>query len=416
MKLCLMMNDLNIHPDFSISGWSSYVKSGVWHNPYPNNSDEYWMAECLLEAMKSFPSASPNPSVGAIYVKNGIEISRGHTQSYGDLHAEIHALRQTDRTTLNGAKLYVSLEPCAHSGKQPPCADALLQLGLEEVIIAIRDPNPLVGGKGIKNLEKAGIKVKCGVLKSEAFLINLAFFHGLTNQGPAFFLKWAQSVDGALADDNRESMWITGEHSRSFTHFLRSRYDAILVGAQTVIHDQPSLTTRNPLFQGKPNAIRIIYDPKGRLADCLSESLKSELIKKTFSKDAKTILITKDGESEFHHKISENGGLVIKIKDCQFIEEIDDILTSEIVVNYCGKKLGSILVEGGPQLLSNFVAKNKFVGIHCFIAPFFLGGPNKIFGYHVNQLHSAPRLHSVNNFKLGNDILLEMISNHVNLP
>jgi len=411
-----MMNKSQVHPDFSIAGWGSFIKSGVWKNPFEVQSDEYWMAECLFEAMKSFPNAAPNPSVGSVFVKDGQEIARGNTQAFGNLHAETHALIHADSTLLKGAKLYVSLEPCSHTGKQPPCVDKIIDLGISQVNIALKDPNPLVGGNGIQKLLSAGIDVKIGTLHNEAYLLNASFFHGLNDKKPAYFLKWAQTIDGALADINGKSQWISGPESRDFTHYLRGRYDAILVGAQTVIQDQPSLTTRHPFFSDKTNPIRIIYDPAGRILALKDEALLEKIIEKTFSPDTKTILITKNTNSSILDQIKKQNTLTIITHGSHFVEELDEILTSPEVNNYAGKRLSSVLVEGGPKLLSAFLALEKFLAIHCFIAPKLLGGPHKIYSSLNSPLDLAPCFHRLNHFSLGEDTLIEFFNEKMNFP
>ena len=226
---------------------------------------EDYMKAALNEAVKGLGFTNPNPMVGAVIVKDGRIISRGYHRRYGELHAERNAINNC-KDNLNGSEIYVTLEPCCHYGKTPPCTEAIIQSGIKKVFIGSEDPNPLVAGKGAETLRKHGIYVESGILKKECDRINDVFFHYITYKTPFVVMKYAMTADGKIACYNGESKWITGERARENVQKSRLRYSAVMVGAGTVIADDPMLTCR--LENGR-NPIRIICDSRLRIpADC----------------------------------------------------------------------------------------------------------------------------------------------------
>lgn len=226
-------------------------------------SDNHYMQTALALAAKALGRTSPNPMVGAVIVKDGRIIGQGYHQKAGTPHAEIHALGEAG-TAAEGATLYVTLEPCVHYGRTPPCADAIIRAGIKRVVIATEDPNPQVAGRGIYALQQAGIATTVGVKEREAKKLNEVFNKFITTGKPFIVLKCAMSMDGKIATRTGHSQWITGAEARLFGHPLRDRYDAIMVGMGTVLADDPLLTTRLPKGDGK-NPLRIILDSKGRI-------------------------------------------------------------------------------------------------------------------------------------------------------
>ena len=221
-------------------------------------SDEDYMREALRLARNALGRTSPNPLVGAVVVREGRIVGAGWHRKAGTPHAEVHALAMAG-SLAQGATVYVTLEPCSHHGRTGPCAEALVQAGVSRVVIGMQDPNPLVAGRGIAILEKAGIDVTCGILEEEAKALNEVFLKWILQREPFVVLKTAMTLDGKITTSTGESRWITNEASRQRSHELRDIYDAILVGIGTVLADDPSLTTRLPGGLGK-NPLRVILD------------------------------------------------------------------------------------------------------------------------------------------------------------
>lgn len=238
-------------------------------------TDKRWMALALSDGQRGLGQTWPNPSVGCVIVKNNRVLGRGHTQQGGRPHAEVMALRQAGKNA-NGATAYVTLEPCSHTGKTPPCASALIDAGLSRVVIATTDPDPRVAGRGIQMLRDAGIDVSMNVLKAEADVANAGFFSRITQNKPFISLKLAISLDGRIATSTGDSQWITGEQSRRFVHYLRATHDAVMVGRGTVDADNPTLNVRG--FGERNQPVRVIIDshmksaPKGNLVKTANDT------------------------------------------------------------------------------------------------------------------------------------------------
>lgn len=407
MKTFPMTHCNLLHESFSLAGPISFALAEPWKNPFQQDSDEYWMAEAILESMQGYPAASPNPSVGCVIVKNNLELSRGHTEAFGGLHAEIKAISKVDIAQLAGASLYVTLAPCTHQGKQPPCTDALLKLGLKRLIIAMMDPNPLVSSQSIGRFTAAGVDVKLGVLEREAKATKLSFCHSVTTGQLPFILKWAQSIDGALADDTGKSKWISGDSSRLYSHFLRIKYDAILVGANTVVCDTPSLLSTHPLSTPKNQPTRVVFDPKSVLSSQLPLDLKNKILDKTFCQGSKTILLTSNKRDSFTASIESRGHLIVTLDESNPIGSLEGVLSSRAVTQFLQKPLGSVIVEGGPNLLSSFLKENLFHAGHTFIAPIFLGGKNRILSTSSKTLMDQNFMCTLQIFNLKQDAIFE---------
>ena len=225
-------------------------------------TDRKFMEHALTLASRARGRTSPNPMVGAVIVREGEIVGEGYHQKTGEAHAEIHALNQA-KGLAEGATMYVTLEPCCHWGRTPPCTEALIRAKLANVFVAMKDPNPRVAGDGIRQLEKAGIHVQVGICETESRQLNEVFIKYITTQLPFVILKSAISLDGKIATASGESQWITSEASRGKGHEIRAQVDAILVGVGTVLQDNPSLTTRLPERKGE-DPIRIVVDSQGR--------------------------------------------------------------------------------------------------------------------------------------------------------
>lgn len=226
-------------------------------------NDQYYMDFAIDLAKRVSGQTSPNPVVGAVIVKHGEIVGFGAHLKAGEAHAEVQAIKMAGLEKTSGATVYVTLEPCSHFGKTPPCSNLLIESRVKRVVIASVDPNPLVAGEGIKKLQDAGIETVVGVCQEKALALNEVFFHYIKTNTPFVTLKTAASLDGKTATYSGESKWITGPDARLDVHHYRHKHDAILVGVETVIKDNPSLTTRLP--SGGKNPIRVILDTSLRI-------------------------------------------------------------------------------------------------------------------------------------------------------
>ena len=290
-------------------------------------------------AMLGLGRVSPNPLVGCVIVKNGEVIGEGYHQKYGGPHAEVNAVNSVmNPDRLKGSSVFVSLEPCSHYGKTPPCADMLIARGVGEVVISNVDPNPLVSGKGVEKLQAAGIKVITRVLEKEGAGINKRFFTSLVKKRPYIILKWAQTADGFIARKNYESKWISNEYSRKLVHKWRLEEDAIMVGTNTAHYDNPSLNVRD-WPNGRPDdtlqPVRVVVDRNLRLGTDL----------KLFDQSQKTIC--------FNSKKNESMGNV------EFVRiENDKTLLKEMLSELHSRQIQSVIVEGGATTLNTFIEED----------------------------------------------------------
>ncbi|CAN5463461.1 bifunctional diaminohydroxyphosphoribosylaminopyrimidine deaminase/5-amino-6-(5-phosphoribosylamino)uracil reductase RibD [soil metagenome] len=294
------------------------------------------MQRCLQLAALSAGNVAPNPMVGAVLVYDDRIIGEGYHIQYGQAHAEVNCVNSvaaTDRELIPGSTMYVSLEPCAHFGKTPPCADLIIRHQIKKVFVGCRDPFEAVNGKGIEKLKAAGVAVETGILEKECMELNKAFFTFHTKQRPYIILKWAQSANGFIGAKHQqnagERVFITNEITNRLVHKWRSEIASILVGTETALMDDPSLTTR--LWKGK-NPLRLVIDRSGRLPATL----------KIFDRSAPTIIFN-DLQS------SEEEGLLY-----YDLEGTDSLLQTVCDVLY-QKNINSVLVEGGARLLQSFI-------------------------------------------------------------
>ncbi|MBD2611504.1 bifunctional diaminohydroxyphosphoribosylaminopyrimidine deaminase/5-amino-6-(5-phosphoribosylamino)uracil reductase RibD [Nostoc punctiforme FACHB-252] len=404
--------------------------------PEKERNDRYWMEQALLTSMNSVGIANPNPAVGCVIVRNGVEIARGSTLAFGGKHAERVAIESiSDKSLLQGACAYVTLEPCSHFGKQPPCTQTLIESGIARCVVALADPNPLVNWDGIRLLKDKGIEVCLGLCASEAMAWNYNFIMSQLLNRPIFAGKWAQTLDGHLADDEFTSKWISGSSSRAYTHWLRQKYDAILVGAGTVLRDIPELSVRSCSQPINRQPMKIVFDPKGRLLNC-SEHIQKQLSEKFLASSTPLIIFTQEKFLVSTHnswaeslKESEHILFLTFKEEDYFWEKIVDYLKSEVVKRHFGKPLQSILVEGGSKLLTQLLAANLLDICHVFIAPILIGGvANRIMNplslsleetaftsskYAGGKLSLASQYKLVAQNRLGNDICMEFIPQYL---
>ncbi len=294
---------------------------------------EYYMQRCFELALKGAGRVAPNPMVGAVIVHEGRIIGEGYHQRFGGPHAEVVAMRSVkseDEHLIPEATMYVSLEPCSHFGKTPPCADMLVAQKVKRVVVANTDPNPLVAGRGIKKLRDAGIEVIEGVLEAEGLFLNRRFFTFHQQKRPYIILKWAQSADGFFTKDNHHKHWITGELSRRLVHRWRAEEQAILVGYRTVLADNPELTVRHWEPQNHP--LRIILDRDNTLP----------MDSKVFNDAAPTLLLSAK------HRVD----LPVQ----QLIGPWKDGLPAQLFHILHERNIQSIIIEGGVATLEAFIA------------------------------------------------------------
>ena len=336
-------------------------------------SDEIFMQRCLDLALKGMREVAPNPMVGCVIVYNKEIIGEGYHEAYGKAHAEVNAINQVkDQDKLNKSKLYVSLEPCSHTGKTKPCVDLILKYDIPEIIIGIKDPNPKVSGKGIEKLKKSGVKVKLGTLKDLCLEINRRFFTFHQKQRPYVILKWAQTLDGYLdkiRDDSEQKInWISAPETQTIVHKWRSEEQSILVGRNTIINDNPSLTVRE--FGGK-NPIRIVIDSQLQISGSLN----------IYSKEAPTLV--------FNRLKNEKNNNIEYIK-------INETSTKNILDELYKRGIQSVFVEGGSRTLQYFIIDNVWDEARVIV-----GDKNFKEGYKAPVLNRIP----VNSMKFGKDMI-----------
>lgn len=339
---------------------------------------------------------SPNPLVGAVIVKEDKIIGEGYHEIYGGHHAEINTFKNATQD-VKGATMYVTLEPCSHYGKTPPCAEAIVKSGISKVIIGMKDPNPLVAGRGIKILKSNGIEVITGVLEDEMKKLNEIFIKYITTKEPFCILKTAMTLDGKIATKTGDSKWITNEESRNYVHEIRHSVSGIMVGIGTILKDNPSLTTRIKDINGK-DPIRIIVDTYGRTP------LDSKVLNN--KSKSKTIIATTE---------KANPGIINKFKERNAEVLIIPIKNNKVDIKYLIKLLGekgidSILLEGGGTL--NYSALNEGIidKVISFIAPKIIGGKDAktpVEGEGKTYINDCFNLENINLLRFNKDIVIE---------
>lgn len=311
------------------------------------NLHEPYMQRCLQLAEKGLGRVAPNPMVGCVIVHNGTIIGEGYHQQYGQAHAEVNAIRSVaDENLLPEATLYVNLEPCSHYGKTPPCANLIIEKKIKQVVIGSYDPNPLVGGKGIALLEQHGVEVTTEVLKQEADYLNRRFFTYHTQHRPYIILKWAQSADGYIAPVPAAPMWLTGGESKKLVHQWRTQEQAILVGTNTALTDNPRLTAR--LWQGK-DPLRVVIDRKLKLPAHLH----------LLDGSTPTLVI--------NEKENSSNGNTERVK-IDFTSNTEQ----QILAALYQRHITSVIIEGGAALLNSFIQQQLWNEARVFTAPTLL--------------------------------------------
>ncbi|MDD7593845.1 MAG: bifunctional diaminohydroxyphosphoribosylaminopyrimidine deaminase/5-amino-6-(5-phosphoribosylamino)uracil reductase RibD [Peptoniphilaceae bacterium] len=357
-------------------------------------NDEDGMRRALALAARGVGWTNPNPMVGAVIVKDGRVIGEGYHHQYGGLHAEREALKACAESP-EGATMVVTLEPCCHEGKQPPCTEAILNAGIRRVVIGSNDPNPLVAGKGIAMLRTHGVEVKTGVLQKECDAINEVFFHYIQTKRPYVVMKFAMTLDGKIATRTGASQWITGEAARARVHEDRNRYAGIMVGISTVLADDPLLTCRLP--EGR-NPVRIICDTH------LRTPLESQIVQT--AQDVSTILVI--GESASKARIADYEAAGCSVWT---LPEKEGAIDLSILMARLGEaKIDSVLLEGGGTLNESALRSGIVQRVQAYIAPKLFGGraaKSPIEGWGVATPSEAVRLKDTRVMKIGEDFLIE---------
>jgi diaminohydroxyphosphoribosylaminopyrimidine deaminase/5-amino-6-(5-phosphoribosylamino)uracil reductase len=356
-------------------------------------NDQYYMNFALQLASVAQGQTSINPVVGCVIVRNGEIVGFGAHLKRGQAHAEVHALLMAGDAA-QGSTAYVTLEPCCHYGKTPPCADQLIEAGVSRVVVAAVDPNPLVAGKGISHLRSNGIQVDVGILSEKSEQLNETFNHFITTKQPFVTFKTATTLDGKIATENGDSKWITNEQSREYVHMLRHQHQAIMVGIGTVLADNPSLTTRLSVPGIHP--IRIVVDSKLRIPlDC-------ELV---VNHSAETwVLTTESAPIEKTTALEAKG---VKVIRCGYGEQVD----LKMAMSKLGElEISSVLLEGGGTLAGAMLESELIQKIIWFVAPKFIGGihaPTPLVWKGKPRMKDAIQLDQFSSEQFGTDVLLK---------
>ena len=361
--------------------------------------DIQFMKRALALAKKGIGTVSPNPLVGAVLVKDGIIIGEGYHEKYGEAHAEVNAINSATDSP-EGATLYCTLEPCCHTNKQtPPCSNLVISSKIKRVVICNLDPNPYVAGKGVKQLEEAGIEVVSGVLKSEGLKVNEVFFKYITTSMPFINIKYAQTLDGKIAVNSGDSKWISDESARTKVHEMRLKYDAVLIGRNTLNKDNAKLNIRMGIDSKGKVPYRVIIGSLRNLnqdADILNDEFTD-----------KTVIIT---SIEDYQKADND--FVKKITDKKIKMVFASIREDRIDLEEAFKKLGemkitSILVEGGAKVISTLLKEELYDKISCFICPKLAGnGPSYYENSEINEMSNAIKLQDVSYEVINDQVLM----------
>lgn len=352
------------------------------------------MKRALELAGKGRGFTSPNPMVGAVIVKNEKIIGEGYHKKAGEAHAEVIAI-QSATESVEGATIYVTLEPCSHFGRTPPCSELIIDKNLKKVVIAASDPNPLVSGRGIENLRRAGIEVITGVCEKESHKLNEVFNYYITTKLPFVLMKYAMSLDGKIATETGQSKWISSEDSRRHAHHLRGHLSGIMVGIGTILKDDPQLTCR---IQGYPNPTRIILDSKLRIP------LESAVLSN--QEEARTIILTTSRASELKRAELKNKNIEVIVVS-EYMGRID---LKEAMKQIGERGIDSILLEGGGTVNASALSADSVNKMSIYIAPKIIGGAkaiSPIMGQGVQVMSEVYRIKDMEINRIRDDIHIE---------
>ncbi len=383
------------------------------------DTDRTYMEQALRLAAMGRSRTHPNPMVGCVIVKHGQVVGTGYHRKAGEPHAEAHALQEAGEAA-RGATVYVTLEPCAHHGRTPPCADALVEAGVARVVAAMVDPDPRVAGKGLERLRAAGIQAEAGLLEEQARALNRAYLKLKTTGRPLVVLKWAMTLDGHIACASGDSRWVTGEAARAHLHQLRDQVDAILVGETTARRDDPELTARPvtpgplPLWAGRidpgPDPSWVPKDPLRIVLDSMA---RTDLNARLFSPELqerpmpnKTLIAaTRLASTLKLAAMRERGAETLELP------ERNEVVALEPLLDELGRRgIASLLVEGGGRVHWSFLEQGLADHIMVYVAPKVVGGlnaPGPVAGQGLMKMAGAWQLGALSVTQVGEDVLLE---------
>jgi len=356
--------------------------------------DEKYIQRTFQLARQGVGRVNPNPLVGTVIVKDDRVIAEGYHHFFGDDHAEVDALNNATEG-VEGATVYVNLEPCAHHGKTPPCAERLVKAGVSKVVISMRDPNPEVSGKGINILRRGGVEVVEGILQNEAEDLNRVFIKYIITGMPFVAMKTAMTLDGKISTRVGDSKWVTGDEARSVVHELRNEYAGIMVGVNTIIADDPKLTTRR---EGeKRNPVRIVVDSSGRTP--------TDVYVVNSKEQAQTILAFTNKTSPEKRDIFSQGGIETLV-----LPQKEGMVDLEVLMKELGKSsIDGILLEGGGTLNFSMLEAGLVDEVFAFIAPKMVGGENAktpVAGKGVDLMKDAIELEDIRTMAIGEDFMI----------
>ena len=368
--------------------------------------EEKYMRRAIELAKKGSGHVNPNPLVGAVIVRDGEIIGEGYHECYGQLHAERNAIANAKKrgNSLEGSTIYVTLEPCCHYGKTPPCTEAIIEEKIARVVVGSDDPNPLVSGKGFQMLREKGIEVIPHFLKEECDEMNHVFFHYIRTGIPYVAMKYAMTMDGKIACYTGDSKWVTGEESRAHVQTLRNHYKGIMAGIGTVLADDPMLNCR---IEGGRDPIRIIADSHLRIP------MDSQLVR-TAGQQPLIIACLPDADEEKAAQLQEKGVEVLRIPGvttADITEEQKEVISLPVLMKELGaRKIDGILLEGGGQLNESALQAGIVDRIYCYIAPKIFGGAQAktpVEGQGLTRAADAWQFKRIGMQEFGQDILLE---------
>ncbi|MBF0479256.1 MAG: bifunctional diaminohydroxyphosphoribosylaminopyrimidine deaminase/5-amino-6-(5-phosphoribosylamino)uracil reductase RibD [Candidatus Omnitrophica bacterium] len=357
-----------------------------------NMNDELFMQRALELALQGKGYTSPNPMVGAVIVKNNKVIAEGFHARCGEDHAETAALKKCKGNVAKGATLYVNLEPCFHEGRTPPCVDAVIAAGIKEVVIAMKDPNPLTNGKSIRKLNNAGITTRVGILGDQAGRLNEAFVKFIKEGMPFVVAKVAQTIDGKIATTARDSMWITSEKTREMSRTVRAEFDAILVGVNTMMVDDPRLEPQD----AKKVLKKIIVDTR----------LRVPLISKIFKKPEQCIVATTNKAALSQISLLKHKGIEVIV--CPVRNNKVDL--KWLFKELAKENITSILIEGGSEVIGSALKEGLVDKMHIYIAPKIVGDQkalSSVTGMNISKIEEALQLKDLQVLYFHPDIRIE---------
>ena len=368
--------------------------------------EEKYMRRAIELAKKGSGHVNPNPLVGAVIVRDGEIIGEGYHECYGQLHAERNAIANAKKrgNSLEGSTIYVTLEPCCHYGKTPPCTEAIIEEKIARVVVGSDDPNPLVSGKGFQMLREKRIEVIPHFLKEECDAMNYVFFHYIRTGTPYVAMKYAMTMDGKIACYTGDSKWVTGEESRAHVQTLRNHYKGIMAGIGTVLADDPMLNCR---IEGGRDPIRIIADSHLRIP------MDSQLVR-TAGQQPLIVACLPDADEEKAAQLQEKGVEVLRIPGvttADITEEQKEVISLPVLMKELGaRKIDGILLEGGGQLNESALQAGIVDRIYCYIAPKIFGGAQAktpVEGQGLTRAADAWQFNRIGMQEFGQDILLE---------